>query len=152
MHYLLGLFLPCKILLELLKAPEAHGDGAAPELHLMNRGHEEGGGEQEAAQEPDHHGEHPEVPRRDAGDAPRLALLPRPPDVGRADPRLAGRADDNARGIHFPPLDQESAAVREAPATRRFFFYIPLGASLSWRATSAPPTRQQQRPHLAPRC
>lgn len=49
MHYLLGLFLPCKILLELLKAPEAHGDGAAPELHLMNRGHEEGGGEQEAS-------------------------------------------------------------------------------------------------------
>lgn len=34
MHYLLCLFLPYNIFLELLKSPEVSGDGAVTELHL----------------------------------------------------------------------------------------------------------------------
>lgn len=78
-----------------LEPPEVPGDDGVPELHLVQRGHGEGGGKQDAAHDPDDGSEHPEVPRRDADAAPRAVLLlplllPRraaqPPDVGGADP------------------------------------------------------------------
>lgn len=119
MHYLLCLFLPYNIFLELLKSPEVSGDGAVTELHLMDRRHHEGGSEQEAAHGPDDHREHPEVPRSDA--APHLPLprrAPQPPDVGGSDPPLAAQAlrrcrahlTDAARTIHI-----FRCPIKEAP-------------------------------------
>lgn len=79
-----------------LEAPEVPGDGGVPELHLVERGHGEGGGEKEAAHEGDDGREHPEVPGRDA-DGPHagprgvlLLPLPQPADVGRAHPPGSG--------------------------------------------------------------
>ena len=57
-----------------LEAPDVPGDGGVPELHLVQRGHGEGGGEQDAAHDPDGGRERPEVPRRDAA-APGAVLL-----------------------------------------------------------------------------
>jgi hypothetical protein len=36
-----------------LEPPDVPGDGGVPELHLVQRGHGEGGGEQDAAHDPD---------------------------------------------------------------------------------------------------
>jgi len=84
----------------------------------VERGHGEGGGEQDAAHEADDGREHPEVPGRDAdadADAhaggPRGMLLPRPQpaDVGRAHPpglpaprrRIRTAGGGGRRTLHF---------------------------------------------------
>lgn len=108
----------------------------------MKRGHDEGGGEQEAAHDPDHHGEHPEVPGGDVDAAPGRLPLPQPPDVGRADPALAAARltdDGDVRAVHLRrPVDQERTAITVREPRARLHWWLVVDGEVP----PSPATRQ----------